>query len=270
LPIVTIKSRFGSRWLGEFGLAAVVAVVAGFVTKDVPISILYGLFVGTVFFVLREHRRVVSQQERHVNEWEDKVMNFPVTLSHREDIDPFLKRIVHHEKDELLRLAKEAEDGKLTVKARILASFLPNYYKLAQPGDKVLATNPGTGWGTPQWEIIRQINFDLAEKGVDFTRVFIEPTGATLEDKKRIKQEMDRQKEKIKVRFIKESRLPPEMKQNSFFIYDKYVAYGTYAKTPGTSIKYLVEEVTFCTRRDELEKAKEMAESLIKLSEEYK
>ena len=39
-------------WLGEFGLAAVVAVVAGFVTKDVPISILYGLFVGTVFFVL--------------------------------------------------------------------------------------------------------------------------------------------------------------------------------------------------------------------------
>jgi hypothetical protein len=34
-------------WLGEFGLAATVAVVAGFVTRDVPISILYGLFVGT-------------------------------------------------------------------------------------------------------------------------------------------------------------------------------------------------------------------------------
>ena len=27
-------------WLGEFGLAAVVAVVAGFITGDVPISIL--------------------------------------------------------------------------------------------------------------------------------------------------------------------------------------------------------------------------------------
>lgn len=257
-------------WLGEFGLAAVVAVVAGFVTRDVPISILYGLFVGTVFFALREHRRVVSQHERQVNEWEDKVMNFPVTLSHREDIDPFLKAIVHHEKDELLRLAKEAEDGKLTLKARIVAHFLPNYYKLAQPGDKVLATNPGTGWGTPQWDIIRQICFDLVDKGVDFTRVFIEPTGATPEDKKRLKQEMERQKEKIKVRFIKESRLPPETKQNCFFIYDKYFAYGTYSKTPGTTLKHLMEEATFCTRRNELEKAKEMAENLIKLSEEYK
>ncbi len=42
-------------WLGEFGLAVVVAVVSGFVTKDVPVSILYGLFVGTVFFVLRQN-----------------------------------------------------------------------------------------------------------------------------------------------------------------------------------------------------------------------
>jgi len=61
-------------WLGEFGLAATVAIVAGFVTGDVPISILYGLFVGTVFFVLREHRRVVSQHERLVNEMEDRAM----------------------------------------------------------------------------------------------------------------------------------------------------------------------------------------------------
>ena len=79
-------------WLGEFGLAAVVAVVAGFVTGDVPISILYGLFVGTVFFVLREHRRVVAQHERQINEWEDRTMNFPVTLSNRGDVDPFLKK----------------------------------------------------------------------------------------------------------------------------------------------------------------------------------
>ena len=257
-------------WLGEFGLVAVVAIVAGFVTKDVPISILYGLFVGTVFFSLREHKRVVSQHERTVNEMEDKAMNFPVTLSHRGDVDEFLKRIVHFEKDELLRLAKEAEDGKLTVKARILARFLPDYMKLAQPGDKVLATNPGTGWGTPQWDIIRQLQFEQADKGVDITRIFIEPTAATPEDKKHLKQEMDRQKEKIKVRFIKESRFPPEAKQNSFFIYDRYFAYGTYSKTPGTSVRHLMEEATFCTRRDELEKAKEMAENLIKLSEEYK
>ena len=61
-------SREWLWWISEFGLVVVVAVVAGFVTKDVPISILYGLFVGTVFFVLREHRRVVAHQERQVSE----------------------------------------------------------------------------------------------------------------------------------------------------------------------------------------------------------
>jgi len=257
-------------WLGEFGLAATVAIVAGFVTGDVPISILYGLFVGTVFFVLREHRRVVSQHERLVNEMEDRAMSFPLALSHRGDVDPFLRSIVQFEKGELLRLAKEAEDGKLTVKARILARFLPEYFKLVRPGDKVVATNAWVGWGTPQWDVIRQVNFDLADKGVDMTRIFIEPAGATPEDKKHLKQEMDRQKEKIKIRFIKESRVPPDVKVNSILVYDRYFAYGTYSKTPGTSIKHVLEDTTFCTRRDELEKAQEMAEALIKLSEEYR
>jgi len=167
-------------------------------------------------------------------------------------------------------LAKEAEDGKLTVKARILARFLPEYFKLVRPGDKVVATNAWVGWGTPQWDVIRQVNFDLADKGVDMTRIFIEPAGATPEDKKHLKQEMDRQKEKIKIRFIKESRVPPDVKVNSILVYDRYFAYGTYSKTPGTSIKHVLEDTTFCTRRDELEKAQEMAEALIKLSEEYR
>jgi len=257
-------------WLGEFGLAAVVAVVAGFVTGDIPISVLYGLFVGTVFFVLREHRRVVSQHERTVNEMEDKAMNFPVTLSHRGDIDPFFKRVIHSEKDELLRLAREAQDGEIRLKSRLVSYVLPDYLRLAKPGDKVVTTNSGVGWGTPQWDIIRQINFDLADNGVDFTRVFIEPTGATPEEKKRIKQEMDRQKEHIKVRWMKESRLPSEARINSVLIYDRYFAYGTYTKTVGTGIRHVLEEAIFCTRRDELEKAKDMAENLIKLSEEYK
>ena len=67
-------------WLGEFGLAAIVAVVAGFITGDVPISILYGLFVGTVFFALRTHSRIASQQERQASELEDKVLNLPVNF----------------------------------------------------------------------------------------------------------------------------------------------------------------------------------------------
>jgi hypothetical protein len=263
-------SREWLWWLGEFGLAATVAVVAGFVTGDVPISILYGLFIGTVSFVLRHLTRITSQLDRQVSNMKDEALNLPTTLSHQENINPFLRRIVQFEKDELLRLAKEAEDGKLTIKARIIARFLPDYFKLAQQGDKVLAINAWVGWGTPQWDVIRQVNFDLADKGVDLTRIFIEPTGATSEDKKHIRQEMDRQKERIKVRFMKESRFPEGAKINSFFIYGKYFAYATYSKTPGTSVRHVVEEATFCTNRDELERAQQMAENLIKLSEEYK
>jgi len=156
------------------------------------------------------------------------------------------------------------------VKARIIARFLPDYHKLAQPGDKVVATNPGTGWGTPQWDVFRQKCFDMVDKGIDFTRIVIEPTAATPEEKKRLRQEMDRQKEKLKVGFIRESRLPQDVKQNSFLIYDRYFAYATYSKTLGTSIRHLVEETTFFTRREELDKAKALAETIIRLSEEYK
>ena len=91
-------------WLGEFGLATVVALISGLVTKDIPVSVLYGLFVGTVFFVLREHRRVGSQFERHVAEMEDKALNLPTTLSQKEDVDPYLKQIFNSERNQLLRM----------------------------------------------------------------------------------------------------------------------------------------------------------------------
>ena len=257
-------------WLGEFGLASVVAVVAGFVTKDVPISILYGLFVGTVFFVLREHRRVASQLHQGVSEWEDKVLNFPTALSHLEDVDPYIKQIIRSEKSELLRMAKEATDGEIVLRARHITQLITDFHKLARPGDRVVAANTGVGWGAPQWDIIRQLNFDAADKGVDFIRIFIEPTAATPEDKKRLKQEMDRQKEHFKVRFVKENRLPPETIKNMALIVDRYFGYASYSKPVGSGIRQIADELRIYTNRDELEKAKEMAETLIKLSEEYK
>lgn len=257
-------------WLGEFGLAATVAVVAGFVTRDVPISILYGLFVGTVFFILRQQTRITSQHEQQVSEMKDEVLNLPTSLSHRKDIDPFLKSIVHSEKNELLRLAKEAEDGEIQLVARPILSTVTDIYNLAQPGDKVVSTNSGVGWGTPLFDIVRQTNFELAQKGVHLTRVFVEDTAATPEDKKRLRQEMDRQKEHLHVRFIKESRLPPEAKKNSILIYDKLFAYGSYTKIMGTGIRQSLEVANFYARRDAVEKAQQTAEALIRLSEEYK
>lgn len=259
-------------WIGEFGLAAVVAVVAGFVTRDVPISILYGLFVGTVFFVLREHRRVASELHREVNEWEDKAMNFPVALSHREDVDPYLMKFARSTRDEAVRLAKEAADGEVIVKARPMFHLAADFIKLARPDDKVVTISYGQFWDTPQGEMYRQTNFDLADKGVDITRVFVEGTMATPEEKRHLREEMERQKEHLQVRWIKESRVPPDMKVDGVVIYDRYAAWANWVYPRGISRGRITEidELRIFARRDELEKAKKIAETIIKLSEEYK
>ncbi len=257
-------------WLGEFGLAAVVAIVAGFVTRDVPISILYGLFVGTVFFALRELRRVISQFSGEVADMEDKALNLPVTLSKLEDADPYLKHLAHSAKDEAMRFTKGAVDGEILVKSRHMVQVSIELTKQAQPGDTVFATNYWAGYYHPLTDIWRQTCFDVAAKGVDFTRVFIEGVTFTHEEKKRQREEMERQKEHIHVRFVKESLLPPEARRNFMVIFNRIVGYAALTRLGSASKGMSFEDIRLYTRREELEKAKELAETIIKLSEEYK
>ena len=257
-------------WLGEFGLAAAVAVIAGFVTRDVPISILYGLFVGTVFFALRELRRVISQFSEEVADIEDKALNLPITLSKLENVDPYFKQLAHSAKDEALRFAKGAVDGEILIKARHMVQVAIELIKQAQPGDKVFATNYWAGYYHPQTDMWRQTCFDVAAKGVDLTRVFIEGITFTHEEKKRQREEMDRQKDHLNVRFVKESLLPPEARKNFLVIYDRVVGYAALARLGSVSKGMSFEDIRLYTQREELDKAKELAESIIKLSEEYK
>lgn len=257
-------------WLGEFGLAAVVAVVAGIATRDIPISILYGLFAGTVFFILREHKRVSTRLEQHVDELEDKTLNLPTTASHLEGIEPYFKQILRSERNDLLRMAREATNREIVVHSRPVTKILFDWWKMVRPGDRVIAVNTGVGWGTPQHELLRQLNFDLVGNGADITRIFIEPAEATIEDKERLIQEMDKQKGRIKVRYIKESQCPPDTVKSTGLIVDKIYGITTYSKAVGSGIKQLLDEVYFSTHRDVLDKAKDTAENLIKLSEEYK
>ena len=261
-------------WLGEFGLAAVVAIVAGFVTKDVPISILYGLFVGTVFFVLREHRRVASQLNQGVSDIKDEALNLPTALRNREGIDPFLKHLIRSSRDETIRLAKEAETGVVALKPNPVSIISLECIKQARPGDKVVAMTYGGIWGSERGDMYRQANFDLIDKGVDITRIFVESTSATPEQKKQLREEMDRQKERIHVRFIKETRLPPEARIDCVVILNRYMFHGINVRAwiprrPGTG-GFQVDELKISADPDEVQKATEMAETVIKLSEEYK
>ena len=252
-------------WLGEFGLAATVAVVAGFVTRDVPISILYGLFVGTVFFAIRELRRVISQFSREVAEMEDRALNLPVTLSKLDEASPYMKRLAHSPRDEAIRYIKGAVDGEIVVKARSIIQEAIDIYKQAKPGDKIFSTNYWSGYPTPQSDVYRRTIIDLATNGVDVTRVFIEGDTYADEEKERQRAEMERLKDHIHVRVVKESLLPPEARKNIALIVDKIYGYGS-----SVSKGWLFDEVRWCTRREELDKAKALAETVIRLSEEYK
>jgi hypothetical protein len=60
------------------------------------------------------------------------------------------------------------------------------------------------------------------------------------------------------------------MRVNMRLIVDKSVGYAIWSKPVGSRIADSMDEVRFSTRKDELEKAKKMAENFIKLSEEYK
>ena len=257
-------------WLGEFGLAATVAVVAGFVTRDVPISILYGLFVGTVFFVLRQHSRVTSRFDQQVTEMEDKVLNLPVTLNRLEDADPYMKRLARQAKDEAIRYTRGAVNGEIIIKNRAFLQDVIEIFKQAKPGDKVLSTNAWTSHQTPLINMWRQTSFDLAANGVDVTRVFIESDTFTEEDKKHQREEMDRQREHIKVRFVKESLLPPDARKNFVVIYDRLYGLATSLGKGNTSTGIFYDDIRLFTRRDEVEKGMAIAETIIRLSEEYK
>ena len=259
-------------WLGEFGLAATVAIVAGFVTRDVPLSILYGLFVGTVFFVLRQLTRITSRFDRQVSEMEDKALNLPVTLRNQENVDPYLRRLAQSTRDEAMRVAKEAAKNDVVLYAPNFTKMVYDFWKLIKPGDKVVAINYGVRAGIPDQDIMRQRYFELIEKGVDITRIFIERATTTPQHKKLLIEEMDKQKEvHVKVRYIKEDRLPQEAKgHNMAVVYDKYLG-DTLWHSPSSRDPLTIQDgIRICANRDEVQKAQEMMEAIIKLSEEYK
>jgi len=256
-------------WLGEFGLAATVAVVAGFVTRDVPISILYGLFVGTVFFVLRQNSRVASQFHREVTDLEDKALNLPMTMGKLEYADPILKRFAHSARDEAIRYIKGAVDGEISINYHPPIQVTIDVFKQAKPGDKVFSTNYWSGFDTFT-DIWRQTSFDLAANGIEVTRVFVEGTAFTPEEKKRQREEMDRQKDHINVRFVKESLLPSEARIPFLLIYERIFGLAPLTKLTGRDKGVIYTNFRLYTRRDEVEKGMALAETILKLSEEYK
>jgi hypothetical protein len=71
------------------------------------------------------------------------------------------------------------------------------------------------------------------------------------------------------VRFVRESLLPPEARRNLILIFNRIVGYAALVRLGSASKGMAFDDMRLYSRSDELEKAKELADSIIKLSEEY-
>jgi hypothetical protein len=255
-------------WLGEFGTATAVGIISSIFTKDIPISILCGLVVGTVFFILRENKRLTDGLNQGIAEWEDKALELSTVLGYLQNLDPYFKKQVLAKKDELLRLAKDAKDGEITFRPRSIQQIAIDILRQAKPGEKIFATsyiNPEAFWCTPEGELYRQACFDLASQGVEITRIFIESSHATERDKQCVMDEvrLQRDHKNVKLRKTLESRLPPEARKDILLIPGRYLVYL------GIGTGDILEELRICTATEELEKAKSLVDNLLQLSQEY-
>ena len=268
-------------WLGEFGLAAVVAVVAGIVTKDVPISILYGLFVGTVFFTTREHIRVVSKHERQIVDMENKLLGVS-QLNYLENYPSFFQKIVTREKKDLQDLAEDIAKGEINLTAHTLSEYIEDFSRLPKRGDKVFAVSDGAGWGLRHWDRVRENNKKLwEEKKVRVTRIFIWSNKPTPEEVKLLNKEIEEQKKaEIIVRNIYARELPPrcDLTHNFNLIVGKYLGMAWFGELGPTGLKQREAGIKVSINPKTLAEYKEIidqileesTEELKKVSEEYK
>ena len=267
-------------WLAEVAAGAAVGLPLGFL-EDAGLGVVFGVLVWVVFLVLRETarirsemfgevRRVGSELDSKVAEWERKALDLPQVLpylTHLTPADPYFAQQVRASMDELGSLARGAAGGELVLRPRSIQQACIEFLKQADTGGEVFAAsyvNPEFFWCTPEGALYRQHCIDLTRKGVKMTRVFLIPARANHNETKCVNDEIAQQKGSgVRVKRVLESSLPPESRKDFLLIQGKYVAYlGVGGRGD------LLEELKVCNSKTELEKAGRLAETIERLSEE--
>lgn len=256
------------RWLYGLiatGAAAIVGGISYRVAQTVQLTVVYSLLTWVIAFALGETTRVSSRLEKKVAEWELKVLNLQYLMPYLDRADPYVRDQVRALLDALHDLVRTATKGEMVLKPHSAQRDCIDLLKRVQ-SENVFATSyidPKSFWCTPEGALYRQQCFNLVQRGIEITRVFIEPTRADDGQKQCIKDEILKQKTNgVRVRRVLESALPEGCRKDFILIPDKYVGYLGVGKAD------VVEQLTVCFSKKELNKAKQLAEEILTFSVE--
>lgn len=206
------------------------------------------------------------QIRKKVNTWELKVLDLQHLMTYLEQPDPYVEEQVQVVLSELRNLTKTAAQGEVILKAHSVQRDCAQILKQVKSED-VFATSfvdPRNFWCTPQGDLYRQQCFDLVRKGIKITRVFIEPARVDDEELQCIEDEIEKQKSKgVRVKRVPESNLPEECRLDFLLIPGKYVAYLVLGARGD-----VLQELKVCFGKEGLDKAKQLAEEVERLSTE--
>ena len=247
--------------------AAVISVVSYELTESIPLTVIYSTLSGIISYAIIETKAMCSELEKKINEWEVKVLNLQHLMPYLQQTHPYVREQIE---SSLRRLRKLVDDVALKEEVILKAHSIPRdvTYLLdrVKSGD-VFATSyvkPALFWDTPEGDLYGQKCFELVQRGVKFTRVFIKPARVDEEEWQCTMDEITKQKANgVRVRIVLESSLPPDSKQDFLLISDEYVAY-LHIGARGD----VLEQLRVCFSKDELKTAKEMAQEIEKLSTE--
>ena len=245
--------------------SAIIGVVSYALTESVPLTVVYGLLAGVIAFTLTETTSICAKLEKKINEWELKVLNLQHLMPYLQQANPYVREQVESSLRELRKIVETAIQGEVVLKE--VHSIQRDYINLldrVQSGDVFAASyvNPALFWCTPEGDLYRQKCFELVQRGVKVTRVFIRPAGADNEEWQCTEHEIAKQKANgVRVKVVLESSLPPECKQDFLLIRGEYVAYLVIGA--GGDV---LDHFRVCFSKGELDTAGRLAQELEKLS----
>jgi len=228
-------------YIGEVLTGIFVGLLAHWANLDLPISALLGFMSGALFFLLRGYFLILSQASTLVN-LASRGMDTALQESLRCIETLARTRVKQLTRDSFLRdelssavkrfssLIEQVCQGKMVFESEAIQRPLVRLLQRTQKGDKIFATSlikTAMFWRNPQGDRYRQVNFEVANRGVNITRVFIERAGADKKEREWINEEIKKQMghANITLKSVNARDLTEIARRDMLLVEGKYVVY---------------------------------------------
>ena len=248
--------------------AGVITAVSYTLTDSIPLTVLYGTLSGIISYTITETKSMCSKLENKINEWEVKVLNLQHIMPYIEQTHPYVRDQIESSLRNLRKLADDvAVKNEVVLQAHSIQRDITHLLDQVKSGDVFASSylKPSLFWDTPEGDLYGQKCFELVQRGVKFTRIFIKPARVDDEEWQGTVREIERQRANgVRVKIALESSLPPDSRKDFLLIPDEYVSYAHMGARGD-----LLEQVRVCFSEEELKTAKGMAQEIERFSTEF-